>query len=103
MSKLALVTGATSGIGRAFAERLAGQGYDLIVVGRREDRLKEFAAAHSAVRTLAADLSTDQASTRLPVCAEEPITLLINNAGVAHYMPLAELPADKARNWTTSR
>lgn len=100
MSKLALVTGATSGIGRAFAERLAGLGHDLIIVGRREDRLKEFAEAHPQVdvRSITADLSTDEGIDAVAeVCATQEITLLINNAGVAHYMPLADLPADKAR------
>ncbi|GAA2425997.1 SDR family NAD(P)-dependent oxidoreductase [Streptomyces glaucus] len=100
MSGLALVTGATSGIGQAFAERLAADGHDLIVVGRRKDRLDEFAAAHPGVtvRAVAADLSTDAGiDTVAAICAAEPLTMLVNNAGVAHYMPLAELPADKAR------
>ncbi|MFI5610759.1 SDR family NAD(P)-dependent oxidoreductase [Amycolatopsis sp. NPDC051903] len=100
MSKLALVTGATSGIGAAFAERLAADGYDLVLVGRRRERLEEFAAAHTEtkVRAVAADLSTDDGiDTVARICAEEPLDLLVNNAGVAHYMPLAELPADKAR------
>ena len=100
MSKLALVTGASSGIGWAFAERLAADGYDLVVVGRRLDRLEELAASlsHVKVRPLAADLSTDAGvDTVAEVCAAEPLTMLVNNAGVAHYMPLAELPADKAR------
>lgn len=99
MSKLALVTGATSGIGRAFAERLAADGYDLVIVGRREDRLAEFAASHPEVevRTVAADLATDAGiDTVAGICATEPLTMLVNNAGVAHYMPLAQLPADKA-------
>lgn len=100
MNKLALVTGATSGIGRAFAERLARQGYGLVIVGRREGRLAEFASAHpeTAVRTLAADLSTEEGVAAVAtVCAAEPLTMLVNNAGLAHYMPLADLPADKAR------
>jgi short-subunit dehydrogenase len=92
LSKLALVTGASSGIGQAFAQRLGEDGYDLVVVGRRLDRLTELAASlpDVTVRPVAADLATDQ-------CASEPLTMLVNNAGVAHYMPLAELPADKAR------
>ncbi|MFD9027447.1 SDR family NAD(P)-dependent oxidoreductase [Streptomyces parvulus] len=100
MSKLALVTGATSGIGRAFAERFAADGHDLIVVGRREDRLAGFAAAHPevGVRTVAADLSTEAGIDAVAAyCADEPLDVLVNNAGVAHYMPLADLPADKAR------
>jgi hypothetical protein len=99
MSKLALVTGATSGIGRAYADRLAADGYDLVIVGRREERLAEFADAHPEVkvRTVTADLSTSEGVDRVAeICATEPLTLLVNNAGVAHYMPLADLPADKA-------
>ncbi|UOX91140.1 SDR family NAD(P)-dependent oxidoreductase [Amycolatopsis sp. FBCC-B4732] len=100
MSKLALVTGATSGIGRAFAERLAADGHDLVLVGRRQERLDEFAAAHPEVgiRTVAADLSTDDGIDEVAeIAAVEPLDLLVSNAGVAHYMPLADLPAAKAR------
>jgi len=99
-NKLALVTGASSGIGKAFAERLAADGYDLVVVGRRVDRLEELASSLSnvTVRPLAADLSTDDGvDTVAEVCATESLTMLVNNAGVAHYMPLVDLPADKAR------
>ncbi|MEV7404593.1 SDR family NAD(P)-dependent oxidoreductase [Streptomyces sp. NPDC091267] len=100
MSNLALVTGATSGIGKAFAERLAADGYDLVIVGRRQERLEEFAAAHPevGVRPVVADLSSDEGIDSVArIAATEPLTLLVNNAGVSHYMPLADLPADKAR------
>ncbi|GAB4086053.1 SDR family NAD(P)-dependent oxidoreductase [Myceligenerans cantabricum] len=99
MHQLALVTGATSGIGKAFAERLAADGHDLIVVGRTTERLEALVAAHPGVRVRAvpADLSTPGGIAAVAdVAAQEPVDLLVNNAGVAHYMPLADLPADRA-------
>jgi short-subunit dehydrogenase len=96
---LAIVTGASSGIGRAFAQRFGAEGYDLLVVGRRRDRLEELVAAlpDVEVRPMVADLGTDTGvETVADACAAEPLTILVNNAGVAHYMPFAELPADKA-------
>ena len=100
MSRLALVTGASSGIGRAFAERLAQDGYDLVVVARRRERLDELVAALPGVtvEAVVADLATDEGiDTVAGLCAARPLAMLVNNAGVAHYMPLAELPAAKAR------
>jgi uncharacterized protein len=79
---------------------LAADGYDLVVIGRRLDRLEELAAslANVAAQPLAADLSTDEGVDMVAeVCASQPLTMLVNNAGVAHYMPIAELPAEKAR------
>ncbi|MEL4319914.1 SDR family NAD(P)-dependent oxidoreductase [Leifsonia sp. YIM 134122] len=96
---LALVTGASSGIGRAFAERLAALGHDLIIVGRRRDRLDALAASlpDVAVQVIEADLSTIEGITTVAdVAASRPVSLLVNNAGVAHYMPLTDLPAEKA-------
>ena len=97
--RLALVTGASSGIGQAFARRLGADGYDLVVVGRRRARLEDLAAAlpHVAVRPLVADLGTGAGLEAVAsICASEELAMLVNNAGVAHYMPFIELPADKA-------
>ena len=82
-----------------FARRLAKDGHDLIIVGRREHRLAELVAEFPSisVRAVVADLGTySGVATVAELCAREPITLLINNAGVAHYMAFAQLPADKA-------
>lgn len=96
---LALVTGASSGIGQAFARRLGSEGYDLLAVGRRRDRLEALAAElpDVDVRPLVADLGTDAGVEAVAeVCAAEALTMLANIAGVGHYMPFVELPADKA-------
>ncbi len=100
MSRLALVTGASSGIGAAYARRLADDGYDIVAVGRRRDRLEELAKSlpDVDVQPLVADLSTDVGVDEVAdLCTSLPLTMLVNNAGVAHYMPITELPADKAR------
>lgn len=88
MSKIAMVTGATSGIGWATAEALAKEGYQLIVCGRRKERLQELSAKVD-VKTLELifDVS-DRAAVaeslnNLPT-AWKQIDVLINNAGNAH-------------------
>ena len=99
MSNLALVTGASSGIGKAYAERLASRGFDLIIVGRRQDRLDELQESldEVTVEPLVADLATDDGIKAVAAMAgSRPLTMLINNAGVAHYMRFAGLSADMA-------
>lgn len=96
---LALVTGASSGIGRVYAQRLASEGYDLIVVARRLERLQEIEQAYPGVtvRPLVADLGTQEGIRSVAqVCESETLSILVNNAGVAHYMPFIDLPVEKA-------
>lgn len=100
MERLALVTGASSGSGAAYARRLAADGFDLVAVGRNRDRLEQLAGELSDVdvRVVAADLATDVGVDAVAdLCATLPLSMLVNNAGVAHYMPVTDLPADKAR------
>src|ERR1700719_2961026 len=85
---LAVVTGASSGIGEEFARQLAARGYDLLLVARREDRLKalaeELTAAHDVtVETMAADLVIDEDRAALAerIRIAPHFGLLVNNAG----------------------
>jgi short-subunit dehydrogenase len=97
--RLALITGASSGIGQAFARRLGNEGYDLVVSGRRRDRLEMLRdeLPDVTVRAVVTDLGTYAGiETLAEVCATEDLTMLVNNAGISHYMPFVALPADKA-------
>lgn len=80
----ALITGASSGIGRDMARYLAAKGWDLILVARREGRIKELQQELSAVqvRCITADVGRAEDCRALyEMVRDEPIDMLINNAG----------------------
>jgi short-subunit dehydrogenase len=85
----ALITGASSGIGELYAERLADRGYDLILAARRVDRLDAVAARIAArgrkVEVVRADLSArdDVAILERRLVEDASISLLVNNAGIS--------------------
>ncbi len=105
-TRTALVTGATAGIGAAFARRLATDGYDLILVARDGERLeataKTLQSQHGVqVDALPADLSTDEGRERVAerISAGDPaLDLLVNNAGLTLNTPfLRSTPALETR------
>jgi uncharacterized protein len=94
---VALVTGASAGIGAVYAKRLAERGYDLILVARRAERLEALSskldASHGTkVQIVEADLTKEADVSRVEsvIKANPSITLLVNNAGNATLAPVAK-------------
>jgi len=104
----ALITGATAGLGAAFARKLAGEGYDLVLVARNTDRLAATRARLRTeqiidVETMTADLSTEAG------CAgvvdrlgdrDHPVDLLVNNAGMGLGAGFSDGPAENSLRLT---
>ena len=97
----ALITGASTGIGAVYAERLAQRGYDLILVARRRDRLASLAeritnATQRSVEIIDADLNdrTSLAAVEAKLREDASITLLVNNAGIGTHTPLLDSDVD---------
>jgi short-subunit dehydrogenase len=97
-----LITGASRGIGAVYADRLAKRGYDLILVGRSEARLKALSASLGkvtgrSVTPLIADLShkADLAKVETTLRDHPTIAMLVNNAGIGSITPLLNTEVDK--------
>jgi short-subunit dehydrogenase len=98
----ALITGASSGIGAVYADRLAKRGYDLILVARDQQRLDDLSARLTRetgrhVETLRADLTDkrDQLAVEARLRTDAAITMLVNNAGVGSQGGLIDGAVDQ--------
>src|SRR5689334_20795213 len=97
----AVVTGASTGIGAIYAQRLAQRGYDLIVVARNRARLEKLATRISdetgrSVEIVTADLGKDEDIRRVEAVLrnDASITALVNNAGIGAALPLLNSDVD---------
>jgi uncharacterized protein len=98
----ALITGASSGIGAVYADRLARRGYDLIIVARNRGKLDALATrltneTKRSVEVLSADLNDkgDLARVAEALKKDASITLLVNNAGIGTFAPLLNSDVNK--------
>jgi short-subunit dehydrogenase len=97
---VALVTGASAGLGAEFARQLAGGGYRLVLAARRTDRLQALAAELGNARAVTADLARRGAAADLIAdieAAGESVELLVNNAGFGLHGRIAGLDAARQR------
>ena len=101
----ALVTGASSGIGREIAGLLAEKSYDLVLTARRKERLDELKGKINNkfpilnVETIAADLSTDTGAESLwEKASTNPLNVLVNNAGFGAYSTFTKTPWERTES-----
>jgi short-subunit dehydrogenase len=95
----ALITGASTGIGAVYADRLARRGYDLILVARNKEKLSEVAAqlkSTGQIETIAADLTKKEDVQRVAerLSTDSSITALVNNAGLGSARKLLDEKID---------
>jgi benzil reductase ((S)-benzoin forming) len=94
-----IITGGGSGIGRALAHALAKREHEVLIVGRREHMLEETASYSSRIKTLSADISTQEGREKIVnFCEDIPtIAALVNNAGIVE--PIAPITAIDVEAW----
>ena len=100
MKRVALVTGASAGLGVEFARQLSKRGYRLVLAARRKERLDALAKELGNARAVAVDLSKSNAAARLMTDVEangETVDLLVNNAGFGLIGRFAGLDAKRER------
>ncbi|MFJ9387364.1 SDR family NAD(P)-dependent oxidoreductase [Nocardioides sp. NPDC101246] len=97
--QVAVVTGASSGLGRRFAEVLAARGATVVAAARRLDLLEKLAADQDRVVPFRCDVTDEADRAALVARAEElgGVDVLVNNAGWAEALPAAEQPLDSFR------
>jgi len=105
---VAVVTGASSGIGAVYADRLAKRGYDLILVARNEERLKAVASRIEGetgrkVRVFPADLNAKAGLAQVEALLrdDKSITMLVNNAGIGSVASILQADADAVEDMIT--
>jgi len=100
LKKIALITGASAGLGVEFARQLSKRGHALVLAARRKDRLDDLAKALGNARAVAIDLSKANATATLLADLEangEQVEILVNNAGFGLIGRFAELDAKRQR------